>query len=441
MRSVRERRSIFKNIRGVILASGGYPIEGTKQFLLGAYPKRAGVELDVEAGKKALSELIHSQVKVVQYKGSAVISPQWLATPPDEGIAARARQGLNGRRGFWFRGGDVEAEGGTAVHSGEQVSEAEAVRAAEILSDLWISRPSGGAAIKAVCTRIRATFSQEARAYVDLLRNVDVRGKLQGIGVGNEAGHPVLQLFVSSAAFKTQHPLQLKIDGRSLAVRLVESGPIVQEDMGSRHHGRRRPVSPGSCISASAGGAGTLTAGTLTLVVEKTDRPGEHYILSCAHVMARGKARRGEKIYQPCHETCGKQECIARLEEAVRSVWYLKKSKEDAAIAKVEEGVDVDTSVSDTGITVQRAAPGSSIVLGAGLQAFGANNHSLNLHVRTLFSVTKVTLGDGSRQRYRNLVGVDRWSEPGDSGGLILTKKHEVAGMHMGATKIHMGRG
>ena len=196
-----------------------------------------------------------------------------------------------------------------------------------------------------------------------------------------------------------------------------------------------RPTRPGFNISHRSGGSGTLGCAVRSV---DTD---ERLALSCAHVVARGgRARPGDRVLVPSLEQARANRLLGTAPfGALVSVGPLSFDFEkattnvDAATVRPHPatGLDNQLAVLDERPSGVRAdAP-----LGLPVRKVG---FATELTFGTILAQHMVlgipfldTLGRTRNVWFTDLLGISHFTQPGDSGALVLDLQGEAVGLHM----------
>jgi hypothetical protein len=197
----------------------------------------------------------------------------------------------------------------------------------------------------------------------------------------------------------------------------------------------RRPTRPGFNISHRSGGSGTL--GCAVLSVDTGERLG----LSCGHVIARqGRAKPGDRVLVPS------------LEQA-RANSLLGTAPFGTLVAVGPISFDFEKAPTNMDAATVRPNPATGLdnqlavldVRPSGVRA----DAPIGLPVRKVGFATELTFGailaqhmilgvpfvdEQGRTRnvwFTDLLGITHFTQPGDSGALVLDLQGEAVGLHM----------
>ena len=253
-------------------------------------------------------------------------------------------------------------------------------------------------------------------------------GIINGVGITqNESGY-VIKLLLEESSSVSLHTLMHYYGVKQNDICFEQCGAITFKS-------RIRPPFPGISI-----GHYNVTAGTLGCYVN--DKKGNVYILSNNHVLADSdKGRWKDVVLQPGPEDGGsvKNDSIAKLSYVVplnRKTFNTM----DAAIAKVENDVKIDTLVNNR------------------IKINGTNNPALRMQVEKFGRTTGHTTGEittthldvnvefeGMHLEFHDQFEVkgrlinsvrNKFCNGGDSGSLILERKtHRAIGLLFAGTK------
>ncbi len=269
-----------------------------------------------------------------------------------------------------------------------------------------------------------------------------VHDTVQGLGIAPREGNPnVRQPLVIKVYLKRENkklcrmiPSHLRVPGlgEPVDIEIEYVGAIEAQSAYVRHE---LPAKPGDAIGLKEVVFGT---GTLGCLVQKRDNT--RYILTAAHVIAMGEAISTDTlIYHPSVEMQGDQEAtpIARLIDAIRPVIGIENfgNKLDAAIAKVLDPHSVDAALHVIGVPKGVGQPVSRFMP---VHKVGAVTGYSSGRVIDLDAKIKVNYATG-QAGFSGQVRCTDFTEPGDSGSLILNTDNEAVGLHL-AGGIYRGQ-
>ncbi|WP_027339759.1 hypothetical protein [Halonatronum saccharophilum] len=221
---------------------------------------------------------------------------------------------------------------------------------------------------------------------------------------------------------------------------------------------RSRPAQPGMSI-----GHYKITAGTFGAVV-KDKRSGKPLILSNNHVLANisngsdGKAKKGDVILQPGSYDGGKEDndVIGYLERFVpiyndeqpfcpimvgvnrvlkgfgklvgasyRTNPMVMENKVDCAVATIESPDMVDEEILGIGKVEGIVDP----KIGMRIQKSGRTTGLTSSRIKAIGATVTVQISASESAIFSDQIIADPFSQPGDSGSLVLTEDNKVVGL------------
>jgi len=197
------------------------------------------------------------------------------------------------------------------------------------------------------------------------------------------------------------------------------------------HGQKHRPLSPGFSIGI-ARSVGTLGC-FVTLSSDRSQK--RRFLLSNAHVIAgSGFARRGSSVFQPALEQDGgkSKDKVATLFRSSKLSFDASRHTNliDAAIALITEN-ELDPVIPHVGPI---AGVNFRITRGMKIKKFGRTTGLTHGEVRDIDYRTflRYPTPRGLRKAgFKNLVFCTKYSEPGDSGSVILDSRNNVVGLHI----------
>jgi hypothetical protein len=197
---------------------------------------------------------------------------------------------------------------------------------------------------------------------------------------------------------------------------------------------RRRPLSPGFSVGAGRD-AGTLGCFVTLSTDTSTSAKKRRFLLSNAHVIAgSGFSRKGSPVFQPAREEDGglAGDKVATLFRSSKLSFLASRYTNliDAAIALITEK-DLDPVIPHVGPI---AGVNFRIMRGMKIKKFGRTTGLTHGEVRDIDYRTflRYPTPRGLRKAgFKNLVFCTRYSEPGDSGSVILDSRNNVVGLHI----------
>jgi hypothetical protein len=212
--------------------------------------------------------------------------------------------------------------------------------------------------------------------------------------------------------------------GQAVPTDVFEIGPLRPDA-----NVERKPIEPGFSIGHFGGDTGTLGA-----IVK---RDGKYYVLSNSHVLAKcGKAKKGDIIVYPGIADGGKKtkDEIARLAEFVKLKTRVTNTV-DAAIAEIDEERAADLMAKIQGV----GYPRGTIKAKAGMKVTKVGRTSGKTQATVLsatFRPLRLPYPDIGNISFENQILSTRFTEPGDSGSLVLdVKTKKVVGLHFASAK------
>jgi len=198
-----------------------------------------------------------------------------------------------------------------------------------------------------------------------------------------------------------------------------------------------RPVLPGFNVGGERVGSGTLTC----VVRSRSDR--KLLGLSCGHVIARsGLAAPGEPVMAPSYENAVANELlpmtpVGRL-AAVLPIGFEETDAArnvDAATFEPTAGKALDSQIAVLG--KRPTGLRSSVTLGLLVQKVGyATEHTVGvvqaLDVTACLQYPKPD-GSSGDALFADLIGISSFTQPGDSGALVLDDSGAAVGLHIGS--------
>lgn len=265
---------------------------------------------------------------------------------------------------------------------------------------------------------------------------------VQGLGVarritdGTLQRDVVLKVYVKEKLPRSRldHPVPptVRIPGFAdpAPTDVEEIGGVRLESFASRDP---RPTAPGVGVSHLA-----LATGTLGCLVRRRGQPGPR-ILSSGHVLGTAEgARPGDPILQPGARDGGTaDDLIATFEEAVRVLFTGEgyPNQVDAAIARVARPGDVRAAVKLVGVPT---GVSSAIRAGMFVQKTGcATRYTVGVVKDPFFTVAfdyPRPDGSGARAGFWNQFLCTDFTDPGDSGALVMNMDREAVGLHFAGT-------
>lgn len=251
-----------------------------------------------------------------------------------------------------------------------------------------------------------------------------------GVGCRESSGGPhterAVRLYVHAKRSRS-------VLGLHRAPRLVDGVPtdvVVQEPPGMQsvlQRMRRRPLRMGDSV-----GDARETAGTLGAVVEREGHPGT-FVLSCSHVLAPPGASRNDRIRQPASlDDVGGPDWIGNLDAWTSISMGFANNRVDAAIARLSPLVRASNDIPRLGRpsrthVLRPGSPGTGTpVRVAKVGRSTGYTEGVVVDWRYAGSI-QVETGHGSRLarfvdqlQVRAAPGYFRFTEPGDSGALVL---------------------
>jgi len=233
----------------------------------------------------------------------------------------------------------------------------------------------------------------------------------------------------SAVSRKDMVPEELQVPGVPGAITFdVEAVGVQRLELHGQKH---RPLSPGFSIGA-ARDVGTLGC-FVTLSSDASKK--RRFLLSNAHVIAgSGFAKKGSSVFQPAVEEDGgrRQDKVATLFRSCKLSFDATRHTNliDAAIALITEK-DFDPVIPHVG---RIAGVNFKLTRGMRIKKFGRTTGLTHGEIRDLDYRTFLNYPTprGFRKAgFKNLAFCTKYSQPGDSGSVILDAKNNVVGLHI----------
>jgi hypothetical protein len=206
--------------------------------------------------------------------------------------------------------------------------------------------------------------------------------------------------------------------GRPVATDVVEIGVLKPQA-----NVKRRPIQPGFSVGHFSGDTGTLGA-----IVK---RQSKLFVLSNSHVLARsGKAKKGDSIIYPGFDDGGKKkDGIANLRDFIK-LKARGTNSVDTAIAEIDAAVVEEVMATIKGIGLVRG----TIKAKAGMKVTKVGRTSNKTQGKVLsakFRPLRMFYPGVGDIAFGDQILITRFSEPGDSGSLVVDVKSKKAiGLH-----------
>ncbi len=219
-------------------------------------------------------------------------------------------------------------------------------------------------------------------------------------------------------------PVVLGPRGTAIATDVVELGVIRPEVKA-----RRTPISPGYSVGHVSGDTGTLGA--------IVTRDGKYFLLSNSHVLAiSGKAKKGDLILYPGKEDGGrkKKDAIGRLADFVK----LKRrglNTVDIAIAEIDPARLDDVVAKIGGIGAVKGTLQAKI--GMKVEKLGRTSEkTTGTVISNRFRPLRMPYPEIGEISFEDQILITRFTEPGDSGSLVLeSRSNKAIGVHFAGAK------
>ena len=285
------------------------------------------------------------------------------------------------------------------------------------------------------------SFQKETQRIQEKARPWTMGRSIQGVGIGAKitkgkaTGDLALRVYVQKkkARAKVKAPVPKSVQvpevGR-IGTDVVEIGKVELETFSDRV----RPAMPGSGLGHHDIGVGTFGC----LVRRRTGsrrRRRRLYVLSNSHVLANsGLGKKGDPIRQPGKKDGGliRRDRIGRLTQFIPFDFGPGfPNLVDAAIAKVNKRF-VEAEIRLLGIRpagVSAMVERDMMVRKVGRTTNETVGKVSDVHFRTRVSYRKTATRRASAG-LRDLVLCSRYTEPGDSGSLVLNEQDQAVGLH-----------
>ncbi len=259
-----------------------------------------------------------------------------------------------------------------------------------------------------------------------------VARKRRGGKLGTHCVQVLVRTKVASHKLEPQHriPLEFKspvftrpvrTDVRAVSHVRLESLVTVQ-----------RPAQPGFDIGNKLGGSGTLTCVAL-------DAEGRRLGLSCAHVIAPNGATdpgapSGSIVLCPSLTNAETLDVLAQAPigtlVAIRTPGFDESDVStnlDAAVFLADDPKSLNAAVADVGVKPQGI--NDNVKVGLHVHKVGAVSETTHGVVQAVGLVVKVPYGDDVAT-FAEQIGISSFTQPGDSGSLVLDENERAVGMH-----------
>lgn len=262
---------------------------------------------------------------------------------------------------------------------------------------------------------------------------------IQGVSVGTkitegvDSGSPCITVYVDKKRplHKLSHPVPttLTLD-ETVEFDVVEIGKMELQD----YRGPRRPLHPGACLANMNRNGGTLGA-----FVRHRDFPNRVFLISNHHVLAPLGSNRRD-IIQPSKDYGGDEEdIVARYlrsfpMNASRSSFS---NLADAAIAEIKLPTEIQLNYPELG---QIKGVSGRVVTGQKVHMVGSHSGlSKGKIINTNYRMAQRYRSPNGPRRvgFRKQVLCTRYSQPGDSGALIINNRGFAIGMHVAGNDSH----
>lgn len=260
---------------------------------------------------------------------------------------------------------------------------------------------------------------------------------VRGIGLGAKIKdgvtleRPALRVYVEAKRPLEDIAAPVPKNVGALETDVIEIGRLQPQPV----HRRVRPIQPGCSL-----GHVKATGGTLGCIVRKRGGGPERFILSNAHVLAsNGKAAIGDEIVQPAIADGGVagQDRIATLGAFVPFNYATDgfPNVVDAALAEIARP-PIAYRLAFLGGNSNPSRLSNSVRVGMKVQKTGrSTGHSWGRIIDTDFQaiVPYPDPDDPAKTRnvlFRDQVLCTRFTDPGDSGALVLSSSGRVVGLH-----------
>ena len=262
---------------------------------------------------------------------------------------------------------------------------------------------------------------------------------LQGIGVGTKSTNnidtkvPCIQVYVDKKKpiEQLQQPAPSVIrfgQDNSIPIDVIEIGELKLQM--AQYAYKQRPLHSGLSIASIS-----RYPGTLGLIVTKNHSSASRYILSNYHVIKPLSSQDNGQIWQQAkHDGGNSNDTVAQFEQGIPLVFgpYGLPNQVDAAIARLKKGVSFSLAI--PGVGPIKGVTGV-VREGCYIQIIGrTSGHSkgkvLSADFQTRLSYPGPN-GEKLTAGFKNLVLCDRYSEPGDSGAIVINSAKYAVGLHM----------
>ncbi|WP_102796204.1 trypsin-like serine protease [Bowmanella denitrificans] len=272
------------------------------------------------------------------------------------------------------------------------------------------------------------------------------QANVQGLAVDTkkvafqDTGQPCIQVYVDKKrpVHELSEPIPQKLqleDGSEVPLDVQEIGQL---QLHNQLELPQRPVFAGLSVASIH-----RYPGTIGLIVQSINTPGDKYILSCAHVLSPFSDQQDKRVLQPAPQDFSQAEHDFTVADYVASIpLYFSTSgypnRFDAALAKLRPGVDVLAELPYIGALngVSAQIRHQAMVRMVGKVSGFSSGTVLN---NNFYARLPYYNGNGQKFQagFRELVLCSRYAQPGDSGAAIVGPGGRLLGIHMAGSNSH----
>ncbi|MPQ43683.1 trypsin-like serine protease [Clostridium tarantellae] len=210
----------------------------------------------------------------------------------------------------------------------------------------------------------------------------------------------------------------------NIATDIVEIGNAEAYALSSKI----RPVQCGYSISP----VNRFYSGTCGCIVERGSQQNmEYFLLSNNHVLAdSNRIALGTQIVQPSRMDGGRiTDVIANLTNFIPINYGFQGNLVDCAIARIRDNSIISNKIAWAGYPTGI----NNAIIGEQVEKIGRTTGRTSGLVRTIGTTLIITVG-GRPALFQNQITLERMSQPGDSGSVVLNKNNEAVGLLMGGS-------
>lgn len=175
-----------------------------------------------------------------------------------------------------------------------------------------------------------------------------------------------------------------------------------------------------------------METGSIGLVVNKINEPDNDYIVSCYHVFCAPELKKGNRTFE-ANDNSAPLICASEEDRGTNLVAHVVKGElngyNDFAVAKVRRGIKIESTN-----PLLKAIPSAYGFVfpeneGELLTLCGRTSGVIKSNIKSHAASQTIHYPQGKTEYIQGLIEVNKFSDGGDSGGVVINSENKVVGL------------